>query len=71
MYRSDYCQVCDRRQLLAVTSGVGVLTENLKFATSRPPWSASSLRSSLSDLLLMFAPLLGFKPNSDLTWRAV
>ncbi|HEY9297564.1 MAG TPA: hypothetical protein VIQ31_14560 [Phormidium sp.] len=49
MYRSDYCQVGDRQQLLPVTSGVGVLTENLKFATSRPPLSASSLRSSLSE----------------------
>ena len=71
MYRSDYCQVGDRLLELVVTSGVGVLTENLKFATSRKPWWASSLRSSLSDLLLMFALLLGFKPNSDLTWRAV
>jgi hypothetical protein len=28
MYRSDYCQVCDRRIEWAVTLGVGVLTEN-------------------------------------------
>ncbi|MEG4632108.1 hypothetical protein QUB56_21360 [Microcoleus sp. AR_TQ3_B6] len=28
MYRSDYCQVCDRRIELVVTLGVGVLTDN-------------------------------------------